>query len=92
MKYISTKKVEEIHELELPAFVRYGQTNYKMLDEKKILLVQDYPFSKRIELVSSDQCNPFSLDGWEFITEEEFNEVFSRVLSELRQFEIVKMV
>jgi len=90
MKYTSTKQVNETHEVELPAFVKFGRAHHKILDEKKILSIEDYSFCKRIELVSSDHCNPFCSDGWVFITEDEFNEVFSRVLSELRQFETVK--
>lgn len=83
MKIINKKTVEEEIELRLPAFVKFGEHYSKIINSKKIITVNNYSFHKSISI--EQQFNPFGNEGWQFIAEEIFDEIFENVLKELKQ-------
>jgi hypothetical protein len=91
MEYTYTETQIKKIELEPPVFVKYGETYWKVFDEKKVLVVKNYSFTKGIELGSMIHQSPFGNDGWEFIKEDEFNEVHQSVFDELSKFISVTM-
>lgn len=74
-----TKKLD----IKFPAFVKSGEYYYKIIDKTNLLIVTDFSFNKSISFTISEHHNPFSNNGWEFISEDEFNEVHKSVSDEL---------
>lgn len=79
------KKVNEVVEVNLPCFVKFAEHYTRIDATDKHLVVENWGFSKKVEHVVSAQHNPFANEGWEFITEEQFNDKLTKVLSELNK-------
>ncbi len=71
---------------EYPVFVRFADVYYKLISDEYILKVDDWSFTKQIEWTPTLQCDPFGNNGWEFITEDQFNDAHLRVTEFLNSF------
>lgn len=81
MKIIIKKQIEEEKDITLPCFIRFGETYTKILSEEWCIVVSNYDFSLAVE--QTRHAMPFGNEPYDFITEKEFNKVYSDVMAKL---------
>jgi len=80
MKLTVRKHEEEIIDIKFPCYVKFSDHYTKIIDENTVIVVEDWEHSsKSIKLDALCRVAPFGLNGWKFITEDQFNEVHLRV-------------
>lgn len=87
MKLQFTETQIKEREITLPCFVKYGDSHfYKVISEKKVVVITTYNFSTQIQVVDLNQCNPFNLSGWELTDESEYFEAEEKALNTLSEY------
>lgn len=88
MKVTLIKSVSTDIEISLPAYVKFGDLYTKIADKKYCIRVQNWEYGcTGIEICPLTQNNPFANDGWEFISEDQFNSVYEEVLKKVTTFQ-----
>lgn len=87
MKYTTKKQVEQEVEITLPCYVKYSENYTKIFNEKECLIVKKYDHHFGVSIIDLSCIDPFGNDGWEFITEEEFDSVYEGVLTKVNSFQ-----
>lgn len=85
MEYTFQKTIAQKVDITLPAFIKYGGVFYKIMD-KKMIIVDTYDFNSGIQITNTNLSIAFGNSGWEFVSENVFNEEFSKVYSFLDEF------
>ncbi len=88
MEIIIRKTIEEKIQINLPEYVQFSGQYTKFLDKDWCLVIDDWGTSSGIGISwkPKSQHNPFGNDGWKFITEAEFNEVYNKVSEQLSKY------
>lgn len=86
MKVTYSQIKEKEIELTFPAFVQFSAIFYKIIDEKTLLIVEEFGFNLGITVKTISVMAPFGNEGWKFITEQEFNDALNRVSYKLSQY------
>lgn len=84
---VETKVIKIEHAVvKIPCYVKFSEVYMKVLNDNDVLVIDNWGFSYGIERTILAHRNPFANDGWEFITEEQFNEVHKMVSDILSEY------
>ena len=87
MKVTIKEQKEKVLEINFPCYVKFSDKYTKVISEKMSLVVEDWEHSGwGIAITNFGTGATFGLEGWEFITEEQFNEAHLRVAEKLAQY------
>jgi len=87
MKVTIKEQKEKVLEINFPCYVKFSDKYTKVINERTALVVEDWEHSGiGISYTNYGTGATFGLDGWEFISEEQFNEAHLRVSEKLAKY------